>query len=289
LNESNPYLRDLADTLADFDSSRVDGRGIPMPAKSDVELVDVSYSYGDGPRVLSNVSFAAHEGECIGIVGPSGGGKSTLLQVLLRLRAPEAGTIRVGSVDANRISLGEWTRAVAFVPQDNLLFTGTVLENIDFKRGLPREALVDAAKAANLHAEIEQLPGGYDTMLGKDHVDLSGGQRQRIGLARAFAGTPRIIVLDEPTAALDMHSEELIQQTLRERLGMVTMFIVAHRVSTMSICNRLLVLRDGTIEAFGSPQEVAASNDFYAEGLRLATSAPNGSSAIRSSAPSDAL
>jgi ABC-type multidrug transport system fused ATPase/permease subunit len=192
-----------------------------------------------------------------------------LLQVLLRLRAAETGAVRVGCVDADRIALGEWTKAVAFVPQDNVLFTGTVLENIDFMRGLPRDALIAAAKAAHIHDEIELLPDGYETALGKDEIDLSGGQRQRIGLARAFAGSPKIIVLDEPTAALDMHSEELIQQTLSERHGSVTMFIVAHRVTTMSICDRLLVLCRGEVESFGTPDEVASSNRFYAEGLRL--------------------
>ena len=269
LNESYPYLQDLRETLDDFDAAAIDRSGVPMPASSQVEFAGVSYAYGDGPLVLRDVTFSAGEGECIGIVGPSGSGKSTLLQVLLRLRAAETGTVQVGRIDANRIDLADWTKAVAFVPQDNVLFTGTVLENIDFMRGLPREALVAAAKAAHIHDEIELLPSGYDTLLGKDELDLSGGQRQRIGLARAFAGSPSIIVLDEPTAALDMHSEELIQQTLRERHGSVTMFIVAHRVTTMSICDRLLVLRQGEVESFGTPDEVATSNAFYAEGLRL--------------------
>jgi ABC-type multidrug transport system fused ATPase/permease subunit len=269
LNESYPYLQDLHETLDDFGSAAVNRDGVPMPCAGDIEFREVSYAYGEGPLVLSHVTFSVREGECIGIVGPSGSGKSTLLQVLLRLRAPDIGSVRVGSLEVDQISLAEWTKAVAFVPQDNFLFTGTVLENIDFMRGLPRDALIAAAKAAHIHDEIEMLSDGYETALGNDAIDLSGGQRQRIGLARAFAGSPRIIVLDEPTAALDMHSEELIQQTLRERHGSVTMFIVAHRVTTMSICDRLLVLRQGEVESFGTPEEVAASNRFYAEGLRL--------------------
>jgi ABC-type multidrug transport system fused ATPase/permease subunit len=129
--------------------------------------------------------------------------------------------------------------------------------------------LVNAAKAAHIHEEIEALPNAYDTLLGAGAADLSGGQRQRIGLARAFAGSPSVIVFDEPTAALDMRSEELVQQTIRDRHGVVTMLIVAHRVSTMSVCDRLLVLRAGKVEAFGEPAEVAVVSPFYAETLRL--------------------
>ena len=163
LNESYPYLQDLRDTLDDFETAAIERDGVPMPASSQVEFAGVSYAYGDGPFVLRDVTFSAGEGECIGIVGPSGSGKSTLLQVLLRLRAAETGTVRVGCVDVDRIALGDWTKAVAFVPQDNVLFTGTVLENIDFMRGLHRGALIAAAKAAHIHDEIELLPSGYDT------------------------------------------------------------------------------------------------------------------------------
>lgn len=286
LNEAHPYLADLEVSLRDFEATRVEEGGRPMPAEPSIRLEGVGYRYPGGPPVLRGIDLEIRAGECIGIVGPSGGGKSTLVQLLLRLREPTEGRILVGGVDVREIDRARWTASVAGVPQDNLVIGGTVLENVDFFRGLDDAALLAALEAAHLDAEVAALPEGPATMLGRGlGIDLSGGQRQRLGIARAIAGRPSVIVLDEPTSALDMRSEEYIQQTLRALKGRVTMVVVAHRLSTTSLCDRLVVLRDGRIEAVGTPDEVVRSSEFLADAMSLAGNAPAAEAASPASDP----
>jgi ABC-type multidrug transport system fused ATPase/permease subunit len=220
--------------------------------------------------VLRDISFEVKQGESIGIVGPSGAGKSTLVQLLLRLRQPDGGSYLVGGVNAQAIDLASWCRHFVFVPQDNRLLFGTVADNIAFyRRGIGRSDIEEAARRAQLHDDVQQWPDGYDTMIGQGAQDLSGGQTQRLGLARALLGRPSVLVLDEPTSALDLHSERLVQRTLEDLHGEVTMFIVAHRMSTLSICDRVLVLRDGEVEAFGAASELRRTEGFYRETMQL--------------------
>lgn len=269
--EVSPYLEELDRQLAIYRDHRVERGGRPLAAVERLSCQDVRYSYEPGRAVLDGITFDIAAGQVLGIVGPSGSGKSTLVQVLLRLRDPDDGSYLVNGEPASGVDLGAWSRQVALVPQDNRLVRGTIDENIRFFRsGLDRDDIEGAARSAHLHEDILQLPAGYDTVVGSGAIDLSGGQRQRLGLARALVRQPSVLVLDEPTSALDMRSESLIQVTLQELKSRLTIIIVAHRMSTLSICDRIMVLEQGRVEAFGTPEELRKTSAFFAEATRLA-------------------
>jgi ABC-type multidrug transport system fused ATPase/permease subunit len=268
MTEMGPYLKQVQDLEGLYLSS-------PMPRDGDVlgpilhlRCEGLSYSYSPGRPALSQVTWELSRGQSLGIVGPSGGGKSTLVQLLLRLRLPHAGALVVNGRNATSFDRSSWARRVVFVPQQNHLLRGTVGENIRFLRpGFDDTAVVDAARRAHVHEDIQRLPQGYATVVGSGARDLSGGQLQRLGIARALLGNPDVLILDEPTSALDMHSEALIQQTLEELHGRVMLIIVAHRLSTISYCDQILVLEDGRVTASGMPSEVAQHSRFYREAL----------------------
>jgi ATP-binding cassette, subfamily B, bacterial len=237
-----------------------------------LELDNVMYSYDGQVDAVAGVSAQFHVGEVVGIVGPSGGGKSTLSQLLLRLREPTGGDILVDGQSAADFKLSSWYRHVTLVPQDPRLFHATVAENISLlDRKLSREQIVDAAKAAGMHDVIESLDHGYDTRVGPAFRDLSGGQIQRIGIARALVRGAHILVLDEPTSALDVHSEAIIQSTLESLRGHALVVIIAHRLSTLSICDRIMVMRDGAVETLGTLAEAAEQSEFFRRALEAGT------------------
>lgn len=270
LNETAPYL----DNLARY--SERWRRNAPTAGHEVVQnprrlvLDAVSYEYSDGRLALDDVSIEVDRGETIGLIGPSGSGKSTLIQVLLRLRQPTAGRYVLDDVDAAEVDDGSWFDQVAFVPQDARLIAGTVADNISFhRRDVTRAQVEAAAKRAHVHEEILALPDGYDTDLGARSGSLSGGQRQRVCIARALVREPSILVLDEPTSALDMRSESLVHETFTELKGQVTIFVIAHRLSTLNTCDRLLVLGEGRVQAYGARSELERDSDFYREALHL--------------------
>ena len=242
---------------------------VPVPAITRLELDHVDYEYLPDRPVLRGVTGAIEPGEAIGIIGPSGSGKSTLLQILLRLREPTAGRYLANGVDTRDLDIAQWYSRVAFVPQDPHLIEGTVAENIAFFRDIPDEAIRRAATMAHLAEEIEALPNAYDEVIGPEDTSLSGGQQQRLTIARALAGQPDLLVLDEPTSALDMRSESRLQDTLRSLHGKITLLVVAHRLTTIAECDRVMVLQDGVVQAFASHHELTATSDFYNEALRL--------------------
>jgi ABC-type multidrug transport system fused ATPase/permease subunit len=223
----------------------------------------VSFAYRPGELVLSEVTFEVDGGEAVGIVGPSGAGKSTLVQILLRLRGPASGRVVINGRPAAEILLQEWHRRVAYVPQDPRLLYATVAENIRYLRDIDDAAVERAARLAHIHNDIITWSQGYETAISQRADAISGGQRQRVCLARALAGDPEILVLDEPTSALDLHSESLVQESLASLRGRVTVFIVAHRLSTLTICDRLMVMVDGRLEAFGPTAEIERTDAFY--------------------------
>jgi ABC-type multidrug transport system fused ATPase/permease subunit len=256
INELGPNLVALDERIDASQAAAERFGNVEVGAVGRVSLRDVGYSYGDEPA-LRNISLDIAPGELLGIVGPSGGGKSTLVQVLLRLRLPTLGAVLVDDRPYEEIAPASWAGLVSVVPQEPRLFAGTVADNIAFHRpGLSRDQIVEAAHRAHIAAEIERLPGGFDSALGARGGGLSGGQRQRLAIARALVGAPDLLVLDEPTSALDVHSERLLQQTIAELEGRVTMVIVAHRLSTIAACRRLLVLEDGEVAALGSYDDV---------------------------------
>ncbi len=272
--ELAPYLEDLGEQEVLYLASAERRDGVPLGRVERIELQDVGFSYTPGVPVLRDVTFAVERGEVIGIVGPSGSGKSTLVQILLRLRNAASGAYLVNGGPAGEYDLGDWYHEFVFVPQDNRLIFDTVAANIAFYRpDIPLDAVERAAKLSHLHEEIMQWPDGYETLIGAGGQDLSGGQKQRLALARALVGDQSVLVLDEPTSALDLRSERLVKQTLEDLRGDVTLFIVAHRLSTLSICDRVLVLRNGVVEAFGHHDDLRRSDGFYREALQIMAAA----------------
>jgi ATP-binding cassette, subfamily B, bacterial len=271
VNEGLPYVEELDRVITGYENAAQRTGQHEITSCESIEFRDVHFSYDDRTVAARGVTFSVSQGEFIGIVGPSGGGKSTLVKLLLRLLEPSTGTIEVNGIALSEIEEANWRSVIAFVPQDHHLILGTVAENIDFYRGLSRPELVQAAKAAHLHDDIVNLSDGYDTVLGGGRGDLSGGQRQRLSIARALAGHPRVLVLDEPTAALDLRSERLVQDTLVNLRGQLTLFVIAHRVSTMAVCDRIMVLEEGRLSAFGSHTQILSENPFYRQAVGLAS------------------
>jgi ATP-binding cassette subfamily B protein len=224
---------------------------------------DVSFAYPGGKRVLSQVTFDVERGETIGIIGPSGAGKSTLAQVLLRLREPSEGWYLVNAEPATELRRSDWTSRVAYVPQTPQLFYASVADNIRFFRELDDEAVERAARLARIHDDIVSWSHGYDTIVGPRAAAVSVGQSQRICLARALANKPELLLLDEPTSALDPTSERLVHESLTALKRNLTLFVIAHRMSTLDICDRVMVIVDGQLDAFESFDSLRIRSAYY--------------------------
>lgn len=246
------------------------GGTIFEPPLRSLEFLAVSYAYDEASPALSEISFRLSRGDSLGIVGPSGSGKSTLVQLMLRLLEPDGGSIEANGVGLSSVDPASWFGHVVFVPQEARLANMSVLDNVLWYRdSLSRQDAVEALRLAHVLDEVAQLPDGLDTTVGEDGGRLSGGQRQRICIARALAGAPDVLILDEPTSALDLISEEAIRQTLEALRGQLTIVVVAHRLSTLRICDRVMVLNHGTIEALASRSELEEDNEFYLKALEL--------------------
>jgi ABC-type multidrug transport system fused ATPase/permease subunit len=229
-----------------------------------IEFKDVSLSYEGRTEVLKGVTFDIPLGSTVGLIGPSGAGKTSVADLLLGLFEPSEGEILLDGVPAGEISLQSWRRAIGYVSQDVFLLNGSIEDNIRFYRPeLTRAQVEAAARQANLHTVIEGLPQGYDTTVGDRGVMLSGGQRQRVALARALAGHPKLLVLDEATSALDSESERMIQEAIQALHGSVTVFVIAHRLTTIEGVDRLLVLQDGRVAEQGTPEEMRKDPGSY--------------------------
>jgi ABC-type multidrug transport system fused ATPase/permease subunit len=248
----------LRATIAELEAMAEPDGTLAIETVGVIELHDVDYRYDEGVATdqarsrpaLSDLNLRIEPGSTVGIVGPSGAGKTTLAELLLGLRRPTRGRITVGGVDLTDVKRSCWSHLTALVPQDQQLAVASVADNIRLLRDHVTDAdLVDAARRAHVHDEIEALPGGYGYLIGSRSQGLSGGQRQRLAIARALAGHPRLLVLDEPTSALDATTEELFRQTLAELRGQVTMVIIAHRPSTLEVCDTIVELRDGALVA----------------------------------------
>jgi ABC transporter fused permease/ATP-binding protein len=224
-----------------------------------LEFVNVSFRYPSRPEiaVLENVSFKAEQGQTIALVGPSGSGKTTMAAMVLRFYDPDTGDVRFDGKDARSFELENLRSQMAMVPQDVLLFGGTIRENIAYGKPAATDAEVEtAARNANAHDFISSFPEGYDTVVGERGIKLSGGQRQRIAIARAVLKDPRILILDEATSSLDSESERLVQEALDKLMQGRTSLVIAHRLSTIRNADRILVLDKGRIIEGGSHREL---------------------------------
>lgn len=229
-----------------------------------VELDDVSFSYDDKTMVLDSVNVSISAGERIGLVGPSGAGKTTLAQLLLRMVPPRSGAYRVNGRPVAEYEAESWTREVAIVPQRPHLLHGTVHQNIAmFRDGVDRGHVEEAARRAGLHDVITTLPQGYDTPIGTSTRSISGGQVQRLGIARALVAEPSLLILDEPTSALDVESDRVVQEAIANLPRDTTVVLIAHRMSTLQVCDRIVVMEDGVVTQDGPPSEVALESRYF--------------------------
>jgi ATP-binding cassette subfamily B protein len=252
-----------------LESSRGEGSQ-PLAGVRTLVFEGVGYAYRAGRPVLSDVSFEVDGGEVVGVIGPSGAGKSTLVQLLLRLREPDQGRYLVNGVPAGEVLQEDWHRHVAYVPQEPRLLHASVAENIRFFRDIDDQAVADAARLARIHDDVMSWPDGYDTLVGPRADAVSGGQQQRICLARALVANPGVLVLDEPTSALDPTSEALIQESLTGLKQQLTLFIVAHRMSTLDICDRVMIIIDGKLVAFDTIDYLRQHNTYYRTASKIA-------------------
>jgi ATP-binding cassette, subfamily B, bacterial len=230
-----------------------------------VEYRRVSFAYKPNEPVLNNISLLAYPGEAIALVGTSGSGKTTFVNLLPRFYDPQSGDIFIDGVNIRDVTLNSLRRQIGIVPQETTMFSGTIAENIAFgQETFDMQAVENAAKIANAHQFISQMPDGYYTVVGERGVNLSGGQRQRIAIARAVLLDPRILILDEATSALDSESEALVQEALERLMEGRTVFVIAHRLSTVRKSDRILVLEKGQIVESGSHEELLDIQGRYA-------------------------
>lgn len=245
---------------------------LPSPARGEIVFDAVGFHYPSRPdgAALNGVSFHIRPGETVALVGPSGAGKTTILQLLLRFYDPSAGRITLDGVDLARMRRAEYRRAIALVPQDPVIFAETARENIRFGRPEASDAEVEAAaRAAAAHGFVSDLPQGYDTQLGERGILLSGGQKQRIAIARAILRDAPVLLLDEATSALDSESEQAVQQAVAALSRDRTTLIVAHRLATVKQADRIFVFDQGRIVATGTHDALVAEGGLYARLARL--------------------
>ncbi len=226
----------------------------------------VYFKYGSGDQVLHDVSFSMAPGEVVALVGPSGAGKTSIANLICRFYDPVKGRVAIDGYDLRDIKMNSLRRQVAVVLQDSFLFNNTVAENLHYgKPDASRDELIAAARAANAHDFIIQLPDGYETEIGERGVKLSGGQKQRLALARAILADPRILILDEATSSVDAEAEYLIQQALERVLENRTALIIAHRLSTIRNANKIIVLDRGRIAEAGNHEELMQNGGLYSQ------------------------
>jgi ATP-binding cassette subfamily B protein len=231
-----------------------------------IEFSNVSYSFPeDDFDTLKNASFTILKGSKTGLVGRTGSGKSTLINLLFRHVDATKGVVLVNDVPIHHLDIKSYRKSIGAVPQDVFLFSDTIANNISFglPESTPRETIVEAAKFAHVHHNIEDFEDGYDTILGERGINLSGGQKQRISLARAVIRKPELLIFDDSLSAVDTETEESILQNIENDLKGVTTIIIAHRLSSILDCDQIIVLNDGAIESIGTHEALIANCQTY--------------------------
>ena len=265
LMRTKPDIKDATDAV-DLDD-----------VKGDVEYRDVSFGYKAASPVIKDINLHIKAGQCLAVVGPSGGGKTTLCQLLPRFYDVTAGSVSLDGVDVRKIKQASLRKNIGIIQQDVFMFAGTVRENIRYgKPDATDEEVVAAAVRAEIHKEIAEWPDGYDTYVGERGVMLSGGQKQRISIARVFLKNPPVLILDEATSALDSVTEARIQTALEELSAGRTSIIIAHRLSTIKSADVIAVIEGESIKELGSHSELMEKNGLYAELYRAQSFAADG-------------
>jgi subfamily B ATP-binding cassette protein MsbA len=230
----------------------------------------VAFAYDPAAPVLRDINLTISHGQRVGLCGPTGGGKSTVLSLIPRYYDPTAGRVLIDGVDIKDYKLDMLRAQIGFVLQETVLFAGTIRDNIAYGRPEATQAeIIEAAKMANAHEFILQMPHGYESLVGERGLTLSGGQRQRIGIARAIVRNAPILILDEPTAALDTESEKLVMDALELLMKGRTVITIAHRLSTIRDADKIIVLKGGVIAEEGSHNELIKRNEIYAGLYRI--------------------
>ena len=269
-------LLDEQPTITDLPNAQA----LPAIAGS-IRLEDVSFGYEEQLDILHHISLNIPAGEILALVGPSGAGKSTLFNLIPRFYDPTSGSITIDGYPIQNITQNSLREQIAIVPQETILFGGSILENIRYGKQDATEAeIIEAAKVANAHDFISEFPNGYDTVVGERGVRLSGGQRQRVAIARAILKNARILLLDEATSSLDSESEHEVQEALDRLMQGRTTIIIAHRLSTIQVAHRIAVLNKGNLVELGTHTELMQTNGLYASLYRMQFENQSGGSAL---------
>ena len=252
--------------IMDLDEKITDVPGAkPLPPiKGKVEFKDITFSYKEGQPALQHISLKAEPGQMIALVGPSGSGKSTIANLIPRFYDVDSGVITIDDHDIRQVTADSLREQIGLVPQETMLFSTSVMENIRYGRlEATDEEVIEAAKAANAEEFIKELPEGYDTKLGERGLNLSGGQRQRLAIARAILKNPRVLIFDEATSALDTESEKIVQDALDNLMVGRTSFVIAHRLSTIFNADQIFVVENGHLREHGTHEELLAAGGLY--------------------------
>ncbi|WP_027406020.1 lipid A export permease/ATP-binding protein MsbA [Anaerovibrio sp. RM50] len=252
--------------VMDMDEQIKDGPDSKVLPKIEGKVVfdDVTFSYKEGQAALANVSLTAEPGQMIALVGPSGSGKSTIANLIPRFYDIDSGSISIDGYDVREVTTDSLREQIGLVPQETMLFSTTVMENIRYGRlDATDEEIIEASKAANADEFIRELPEGYETKIGERGLNLSGGQRQRLAIARAILKNPRVLILDEATSALDTESEKIVQDALDKLMVGRTSFVIAHRLSTIFNADQIFVVENGHVIEHGTHEELLANNGLY--------------------------
>lgn len=265
VHNTAPYLKAVSEVQDELIKYREpEGGHRDFAFNHDLVFKNVAFSYNSDKSVLKNVSFKIKKGEIVGIVGPSGVGKTTIVDLFLRLLDSYSGEILLDDVNIREINLKEWRKNTGYVSQDVFLKNTTIEQNIKFyDEGISDEQMIEAVKMTGIYDFIISSPMGFQTVVGDRGIFLSGGQRQRIALARALVRKPKILILDEATSSLDNESEILIDNTINKLRDSMTIITIAHRLTTVMGSDRIIVLRDGRVAETGSPKELLANKDSY--------------------------
>ena len=265
INEDAPRLMEVLKNLeeARFYEEKSQGEAV-FSFRSAIEFNDVIFDYNEGIVVLSGVSLSIRKGETVGLIGPSGSGKTTLVDLILRLFEPTSGRITIDGKGISKFGLADWRTHIGYVSQDIFLLNDTIENNIKFyNQAVDQKDIADAAKKSNIYEFIMRQPQQFKTMVGERGLQLSVGQRQRIVLARVLASKPEILILDEATSALDNESEAAIQEAIGNLRGKVTIFMIAHRLTTVVNADKIFVLDHGKVVETGSPEDLLKNKNSY--------------------------